>query len=162
MLCFYYLDDLDSIKDDYGFPSRSAKDDNDIPVLDNFEEVADAPQEPKVEATTAEVTEPHPVDVQLEPKVEVKPAEVTEPHPIEEPVTPSIALSPPRPMESEMAPRSSVPEEVHEVRVLDVHDEVVHEGHDDVHESHELHPEEEGEWHDFSNPQSNDIVVNGK
>ena len=142
---------MDSIKDDYGFPSRSAKDENDIPVLDNFEEVADAPQETKVEATPAEVTEPHPVDVQLEPKVEAKPAEVTEPHPIEEPVTPSIALSPPRPMETEMAPRSSVPEEVHEVRVLDVH------------ESHELHPHpEEGEWHDFPNPQSNDIEVNGK
>ena len=118
------------IKDDFGFPGRSATDKNDIPVLDNFDEVGYAQPEPesKVEAAPAEVTEAHPIE---EPR-KATPIEVTEAHPL------------------------SVPEEVHvsPQEVLDVHDEDDREGHDDVHEG--------GEWHEFSNPQSNDIVVNGK
>ena len=150
-----------------GYPSRSAKEAlnlksaEDIPVLDNFEN----------EAGDEVVTEAHPIEavsseVVFSPTRAPRPVEVTEAHPLE---AESAELGRPT-----RAPRASVevtephplsePEEVEDEAhvspqdLLDDHDEV-DDHHDDV-----PHPvdEEGGEWHDFTNPQSNEIVVNGK
>ena len=138
----------------------SGEDTEEIPVLDNFEN----------EAGNEVVTEAHPVEavsseVVFSPTRAPRP-EVTEAHPIE---AESAELGRPT-----RAPRASVevtephplsePEEVEDEAhvspqdLLDDHDEV-DDHHDDV-----PHPvdEEGGEWHDFSNPESNEIVVNGK
>ena len=143
----------------------SAEDTEEIPVLDNFEneagdkvvteahpveavssEVVFSPtRAPRTRAPRpVEVTEAHPLEaVSAElgrPTRAPAPVEVTEPHPLSEPVEVED--------EAHVAPQE----------LLDDHDEV-DDHHDDV-----PHPVEEegGEWHDFSNPQSNEIVVNGK
>ena len=144
----------------------SAEDTEEIPVLDNFEneagdevvteahpveavssEVVFSPTRaprPTRAPTPVEVTEAHPLEaVSAElgrPTRAPASVEVTEPHPLSEPVEVED--------EAHVAPQE----------LLDDHDEV-DDHHDDV-----PHPVEEegGEWHDFSNPQSNEIVVNGK
>ena len=139
----------------------SGEDTEDIPVLDNFEK----------ESGDEVVTEAHPIEavsseVVFSPTRAPRPVEVTEAHPLEAESAElgrptrapraSVEVTEPHPLSETV----EVEDEAHvsPQDLLDDHDEV-DDHHDDV-----PHPvdEEGGEWHDFSNPESNEIVVNGK